>query len=257
MRAECSPNVASVERALAILEFLDGSRRDWRMSAISRKLGIPKSSAHVLVLTLQRAGYLDRPTASKGYTLGPRARNLGRAAAWRESLADMASPHMNRLAHRTKLTVHLAVRDGNQGVYIQKAQDPDSIPFDTYVGKRINLHCTAVGKVILAHEERRFSHDFLTHGIFARHTVNTITTPAHLKSALQAIYRRGCALDNEEEELQVRCLSVPVFTPAGSFVAALGVAGTSRQISGDNRALIETVKTTASSIYRNAVMMVF
>lgn len=250
MNAENCRNVESVERALAILELLNGSRRDWRMSAISRKLGIPKSSAHVLVLTLQRTGYLDQAIESKGYQLGTRARDLGHGVSRRAALAQMASPYMERLARSTGLTVHLAVRDGKQGVYIQKAQTPECLPFDTYVGKRINLHCTAVGKIILAHEERRFSHRFLAQGPFSRHTVNTITAPALLRSALQAIYRRGCAFDNEEEELQVRCLSVPVFAPTGDFVAALGVTGSANQIPAHESILVDTVKRTAQAIYR-------
>lgn len=243
-----SPNVQSVERALAILEFIDESKREWRMSAISRKLGIPKSTAHVLVLTLERAGYIERTTDSRGYTLGIKARQLGRSRR-RLELAESASPHMERLAEQTKLTVHLAIRDGNQARYIQKADDPASIYFDTYIGKRVNLHCTAVGKIILAHEEIRFSRSFLAHQKFSRHTINTITSPVDLRNTLESVRKRGCALDDEEEELETRCLSVPVFAPDGTFLAALGVAGTLNQIpNGRTAALLATVRRTANAI---------
>lgn len=251
-----SPNVQSVERALAILEFIDESKREWRMSAISRKLGIPKSTAHVLVLTLERAGYIERVKDSRGYTLGVKARALGRNKR-KLALAEMASPHMELLAVQTKLTVHLAVRDGNQAKYIHKANDPSSIHFDTYIGKRVNLHCTAVGKVILAHEETRFSQLFLTHQTFCRHTINTITSPADLRNTIQSVLKRGCAVDDEEEELEVRCLSVPVFSPSGQFVAALGVAGTIDQIpNGSTGALLRTVRRTVNAIYQTRSGMI-
>lgn len=241
----------SVERALAILEFMDESRREWRMSAISRKLGIPKSTAHVLVLTLERAGYVERAEDSRGYILGRKAHSLGRSKKKLE-LAEMASPHMEKLASQTNLTVHLAVRDGYQARYIQKVDAPYSARFDTYIGKRVNLHCTAVGKIILAHEEPRFFHGFLAHQRFCRHTVNTITSAADLRKTIQGVFQRGCAVDNEEEELEVRCLSVPVVSPNGQFVAALGVAGTIGQIpNGSTSPLLATVRRTAHEIRQN------
>jgi len=248
-----SPNVQSVERALAILEFIDESKKEWRMSAISRKLGIPKSTAHVLVLTLERAGYIERIADSRGYTLGVKARSLGRNKR-KLALAEVAASHMEKLAGQTKLTVHLAVRDGYQARYIQKADPPASTHFDTYIGKRVNLHCTAVVKIILAHEEQRFAHGFLAHQKFCRHTVNTITSPADLRNTIQSVLKRGCAVDDEEEELEVRCLSVPVFSASGQFVAALGVAGTIGQIpNGSTSALLASVRRTAHAIHQNAI----
>jgi DNA-binding IclR family transcriptional regulator len=144
------PNATAVERALAILECLDSSRRGLNISEISRKLNIPKSSAHVIILTLERLGYVQKKADSLNYGLGLRAYGLGMGMMKNLSISDVAVPHMRVLVDELRLPAHLAVPDGDQGVYIQKVDAPGLIKIDTYVGRRMDLHCTGVGKVILA-----------------------------------------------------------------------------------------------------------
>ncbi len=227
---DTSPNVTSVERALAILEFLDGARRGWNISEISRKLQIPKSSTHVLVRTLERQGYLKREPGSRGYTLGLKLYGLGRGVMRNLSLPEVALPAMKALSEHTGLTVHLAVLDVDQAIYIQKVEAPGLIRFDTYIGKRSNLHCTAVGKALLAYTTWQRQQRFLSRGSFARHTKNSITTAAALRQELQRIRERGYAVDDEEEELQIRCVAAPVLDSAGELVAAIGTTGTTGQV---------------------------
>ncbi len=225
-----SPHVTSVERALAILEFLDGARRGWNISEISRKLKIPKSSTHVLVLTLERQGYLKREPGSREYTLGLKLYGLGRGLMNNLALPKKALPAMEWLSERTGLTVHLAVLEMDQAIYIQKVEAPGLIRFDTYVGKRTNLHCTAVGKALLAYTTWQRQQRFLSRGSFARHTKNSITTAAALRQELQRIRERGYAIDDEEEELQIRCIAAPVLNHVGELVAAVGITGTVGQV---------------------------
>lgn len=223
------PNAASVERALAILECLDNSRRGLNISEISRKLGIPKSSAHVIVVTLERLGYVQKRGESLHYMLGLKAYGLGLGMMKSLSLSEAALPHMRALSNQLHLPSHLAVPDGDQGVYIQKVDTPGLIKIDTYVGRRMDLHCTGVGKILLSFGPQELHDRFLAKPVYIRYTRNTITSPKMLQREIARIRKLGYALDDEEEELAVRCVAVPVFQ-AGRFAAALSVTGTTAQI---------------------------
>lgn len=222
-------NASSVERALAILECLDSSRRGLNISEISRKLNIPKSSAHVIIVTLERLGYVQKRAESLYYTLGLKAYGLGQGMMKSLSISEAALPHMRALSSQLHLPSHLAVPDGDQGVYIQKVDTPGLIKIDTYVGRRMDLHCTGVGKVILAFGPQELQDRFLTKPVYIRYTRNTITSPRMMQREIAKIRKAGYALDDEEEELSVRCVSVPVLQN-GRFLAALSVSGTTAQI---------------------------
>jgi DNA-binding IclR family transcriptional regulator len=149
-------------------------------------------------------------------------------------LPDIALPHLQWLVERTRLTAHLAVLEKDQAIYIQKVDGPGLIKFDTYVGKRTNLHCTAVGKVLVAYASTERQQQVLSKKSFARYTTNTITLAALLRKELMNVRQKGYAIDDEEEELDIRCLAAPVFNQAGDFMAALGLTGTSGQLRDDN-----------------------
>ena len=225
-----APKATAVERAMAMLEYLDGSRRGLNISEISRKLGIPKSSAHVIVVTLERLGYVQKRADSLHYTLGLKAYGLGQGMLRGLSIAELAMPHMRALADQWRRPVHLAVPDGDQGVYIQKAEAPGSIQFDTYVGRRMDLHCTGVGKVLLAWGPAEILERLVAKPTYIRYTKNTITNAKALAKEVAAVRKQGWAIDDEEEELGVRCVAVPVFSAPGRFVAGLSMTGTTGQI---------------------------
>jgi DNA-binding IclR family transcriptional regulator len=117
-----------------------------------------------------------------------------------------------------------------QAVYVQKVDGPGFIRFDTRVGKRTNLHCTSVGKILLAYGPAMYRKEFFANPTFARYTRKTIATAQELKAELEKVRQRGWALDDQEEELEVRCAAVPVFTPKGELLAALSVTGTVGQL---------------------------
>jgi len=118
------PKASAVERALLILEALDSSRRGLNISELSRRLQIPKSSTHVIVVTLERLGYVQKHPDSLHYRLGLRAYALGQSMTKSLSLSEVALPHMRVLVDQLRLSAHLAVADGDQGVYIQKVESP-------------------------------------------------------------------------------------------------------------------------------------
>ncbi len=219
----------SVERALLVLEALDSSRRGLNISELSRRLRIPKSSTHVIVLTMERLGYIQKRPGSLHYSLGLRAYALGHSMTKNLSVSEVALPHMRVLVDQLHLSAQLAVPDGDQGVFIQKVEAPGLIKIDTYVGRRMDLHCTAVGKVILAFGPPDLLERLLAKQVYIRHTRNTITSPKLLQREIVRVRKLGYAVDDEEEEPAVRCVAVPV-SHAGRFAAGLSVTGATTQI---------------------------
>jgi DNA-binding IclR family transcriptional regulator len=239
-----------VERAFSIVELLVRSRRPWRVSEISRKLGVPKSTTHVLVTTLERLGYLTRGLDNRSYTSGMRVHEL--AQPWIGSLVlpDLAVSRLEWLVQQSRLTAHLATMGTDQAIYIHKVEGPGPARFDSYVGKRANLHCTAVGKVLLAFGPETVLQNYLAKGSFAHHTEKTITTAPVLYQEILKVRKRGFAIDDEEEELDVRCVAIPVFSPGGEVQVALGVTGMASQIHPENtRALLDLMKRAAAGIF--------
>jgi DNA-binding IclR family transcriptional regulator len=225
-------HTTSLERAFAILEYLDGSRRGLNISELSRRLGIPKSTTHVIVVALRRLGYLTLDERKREYSLGLKVHGLGRGLMKSFSLPERALGPMKWLTEASRCTSQLAILADDQAMYIQKVEGPGLVQFDSYIGKRTNLHCTGVGKVLLAWSDDR--EHLLNRKSFARYTKKTITSPAALRRELARVRQRGYAMDDEEEELEVRCLAAPIFNSAGGCIAALAIAGTIHEIGDDN-----------------------
>jgi DNA-binding IclR family transcriptional regulator len=221
---------SAVERALLILETLDNSRRGLNISELSRRLRLPKSSTHVIVLTLERLGYVQKRAGTLHYSLGLKAYALGHSMTKNVSISELALPHMRALADQMHLSAQLAVLDGEQCVCIQKVEAPGLIKIDTYIGRRMDLHCTAVGKVILAFGPGDVLERVLAKQVYIRHTRNTVTSPKLMQREVLRIRKSGYAVDDEEEEPGVRCVAVPIYHANGAFAAGLSITGTITQI---------------------------
>lgn len=244
-----TPSALAVERTVAILECLDNSRRGLNVSEVSRRLGIPKSSAHVLMVTLDRLGYIRRAPNGRDFCLGLKTLALGQRMAKVLSVSDAALPHMQSLVNEVRLSAHLSVLDRDQAVFMQKAAPPSLIQLDTYIGRRMDLHSTALGKVILAFSPRESMKHLLSKRLLAPHTPKTITSGKALHQEVSRVRRLGYAIDDEEQELGVRCVAVPILHEDTGFVAALSLAGTIEQLplrSAEN--LVTRLKQCAAAI---------
>ncbi len=244
------PHATMVARAMKIMETLDSSRRGLNISEISRKLGIPKSSTHVIILTLEELDYVHKASTTRRYSLGLRAYGLGQTMMKSLSMAEIARPVMQKLVETTDLTSHLAVLDKDQAVCIQKVEPAGLIQFDTKVGRRMDLHCSGLGKVILAHGGDDLLRHFLSKKAFARHTRKTICSSRALEREAGKVRRQRYAVDDQEEELEVRCVAVPVFNRQHEFAGALSVTGTTGQIPITRiKPLVKTLKQRSEEIF--------
>jgi DNA-binding IclR family transcriptional regulator len=169
-------------------------------------------------------------------------------------LRQHTAPYLSGLRMRTGLTVHLAILEQNEAVLIGKQETSRGARLATWVGKRMDFHCTAVGKAILAFlPEAGVDAVFHKHGL-ARHNENTIATTRRMHEELERVVKVGYALDNEETELGVRCLGIPIFGPQARPLAAISIAGATSEISLDDLPhLSSELRQTATAISRDVV----
>jgi DNA-binding IclR family transcriptional regulator len=224
-----SPSVA-VERALAILEVVAQEPEGLSNAEISRKLQIPKSSASYILRTLETQGYLHRDGDSGKYRVGLKILSLSRGALSGIDVREVALPIMRHLVEKTKLTCHLAILDGPDAVYVEKVEPEGFIKMDTWVGRRMRVHATSVGKALVAHIPQERLEKILAEAGMAKRTSKTITTLPRLLRDLEKVRTQGYAVDDEENNMGARCVGAPVFNQQGAIEAAVGLSGTTMQV---------------------------
>src|SRR5580692_9983760 len=248
--ADSSPATA-VERALNILEAAAQRRDGLTNSEISRKLAIPKSSASYILRTLERRGYLRRDAETGRYKLGLKILSLGGDAQSNLDIADLALPFMRSLVERVHLTAHLAVLDQGEAVYVEKVEAPGFFKVNTWVGRRMYLHSTSVGKSLLAWLQKQEMEAIVRQQGMKKRTPKTITAVSRLLADLELVREQGYAVDDEENSTGARCLGAPIHDATGSVTAALGVSGTLTQVDEENLSRIaDALKETARRISR-------
>lgn len=220
----------AVRRALQILEAVGAREGGLTNSEISRKLTIPKSSASYILRTLESCGYLRREPGTGKYLLGLKVLGLSRGVQAGTDVKEAAAMVLRRLVDRTDLTAHLAVLDRGEAVYVEKVEPHTFIKMDTWVGRRMAINSTGVGKALVAHLTDAELDAVLKERGFARRTPKTITSRPKFLRELQKVRERGYAVDDEENSLGARCVAVPIFDSFGRAIAAIGLTGTTTQI---------------------------
>jgi len=243
-----TPSVPALENGLRALELLAQSRSGLSLAEMTRQLSIPKSTAHCLLLTLERCGYLNRNERNR-YLFGLKLFSLANMALSSLELREKAAPFLKSLMARTRLTAHLAVLENHEAVLIDKAEPIGVLKLATWLGKRMEVHCTALGKALIAWLPEEEVDAMLRERGLPRHNDNTISSVRRLKEDLARVRKQGFALDDEEDEIGARCVSAPVFADAGKVLAAVSVSGTTLQIGPDNIGVMaDRVKECAASI---------
>jgi DNA-binding IclR family transcriptional regulator len=223
----------SVRRAFAILELLEASDRRRNLSEISRKLDLPKSTTSVLLSTLESMGYITRDASERRYLLTSKAFGFGLELSNQLGLSRRARPTLETVAHALRVTAHIAVLDGDQALFVNKVDGVAQPCCDIYPGRRTNLPCTAVGKILIAYMSEGQQRLFLARHRSIQHTSRTIVCPERLMEEITWVRKQGYSFDNQEEELRVRCVAVPIFGEQRP-VATLGITGTLAEIRPDN-----------------------
>ena len=244
---ESSPyRVQVLDRALAIIDTLAAESDDLGLMDLAALLQLHKSTAHRLLMILERRRIVERDPQTGRYRLGLRLFELGALAIARFNIRDCARPHLERLLFDTDETVHLCVLDEGGVLYVDKLEPSRSVRMASKIGRLSPAHCSAVGKAMLAHLPERELDEILKHRGLPRMTAKTIVTPADLKAELQAVRERGYAIDNEEAEDGVRCVGAVVLGHNGRPLGAISTSAPSFRLT------MERVPAVAASVCRAA-----
>jgi IclR family transcriptional regulator, acetate operon repressor len=236
--------VQSLERAFTLLELMAEDGGEVPLSRLAVGSGLPLSTTHRLVRTLVARGYV-RQLPSRRYVLGPRLIHLGESSS--RALGHWAQPHLTDLVDGTGETANMAMLDGDRVVYVAQVPSRHSMRMFTEVGRRVYLHCTGVGKALLAQLPRETAREIVERAGMPRRTPRTITDPDELMEELDRISRKGYAVDDGEQEAGVRCVAVPVLGGPGQ--TALSVSGPAGRVTMDSVPQVaELLRATAAEL---------
>lgn len=243
------PLVPALHKAFAVLDLV-ARESGIGFTAIRRSLDLPKSSAFQLINTLCDLGALQTAPGG-GYVLGLRLCELGAIATSQRVIEPIALPHLQRLARETGMTCHLGVLEGNEAVYLAKVESGQAIKISSWVGKRLSLHRSSLGKALLAFAAEPERERLIGSLEWIAKTPRSIVDAQTLRAELALVRGRGWAVDDEEDVPNIRCVAAPIFDRVGICVAAISAVGTVLQIAPDAfPALAAQVTHTATTISR-------
>lgn len=242
-----TPGATVTGRVMAVLGAFDERHRRLSLSDVARRAGLPPPTAHRLAGELVRHGALAR--VGGDYVIGRRLWDIGLLAPVRSTLREAAAPFLHDLYAATLATVHLAVRDRDDVLYLDRLSGRASVPVVSNVGSTLPMHATGVGKVLLAHAPERVRRRVL--GALTPVTPHTITRPAVLSAQLDRVRRDGYATTEEEMTLGACSVAVPV-RDRDEVVAAVGVVV--RSLRRDRGRLTAALQVAAQGISRQLGM---
>ena len=216
--------LSSVATSVRLLKAFSEEQVEIGISDLAKRLGVAKSTVHRLAVTLVADSMLEQNPETGKYRLGIALFRLGSLVRRRMTMSNEARPLLRDLREKVNETVHLAVLDGSEIMYVFNLESTQAIRMRSDVGVRKPAYCTAEGQAILAFQPAEVVERVVRDGLNPR-TPQTITDPLALKKVLEAVRIRGCAIEDEESELGMRCIAAPLRNDAGEVVAAIGLAG--------------------------------
>ena len=215
----------STSRLFQIIEFLACSR-DWvSLRTMARELHISAASAYRSLNSLKELGYVRQHSEDARYQLTLKIAWVSAQVLENVQLRQIAHPFLQNLTSITNETTHLAVLEGREFVYIDKVDNTQAMRMRSRVGQRGQLHCTAAGKSLLAFMPESELLPVLNTLKFQPVTENTITDPKRFQLHLSQVRRLGYAVDDEENEVGIRCIGSPIYDHAGRLAGALSISG--------------------------------
>ncbi|MFI9813494.1 IclR family transcriptional regulator [Saccharothrix variisporea] len=234
-----------LEKALGVLDAFEGRPDGLRLADLARHSGLPVTTVRRLATDLVRREVLER-LPDRRYVVGRRLWQLGLLARVQGGLRDVALPFLQDLYEATRENVHLAVRDGEHALYLERLHGRTSVPLVSRAGGRLPLHATGVGKVLLAHAPEDVVASVVAHA--EKVTPYTITEPGRLLRDLAEVRRRGYARTVQEMTLGTCSVAVPVFDASGAVVASIGLVMATRR---DPARHLAALRVAAAGIARN------
>lgn len=243
---ETKNNLQTIRKSFDIVHLLM-ENGPTRLSEIADELDMAESTAHRYLDTLYNLRYVSR--SGKRYQIGLRFARVGTAARTRDPNYRKMRPYVQKLAAETEERAHFITEDHGLGVYLYQSTGSNAVKVGANIGRQVNLHCSAAGKVILSNYSRERVNEILDMWGMPANTEYTITDRDALFSELDTVRNRGYAFNREEAVEGVHVVSAPV-KPGDTVIGALCIAGPSRRLTGDRfeEELPEMLLSTANEI---------
>ncbi len=238
-RVKESPyRVQVLDRALAVIEALAQRTDERSLAEVSEAVGLHKSTAHRILMVLERNRLVLKNSRNGRYRLGLKLFELGSKAIAGTHLREQARPYLSRVMFETGETVHLCLFDNGEVLYVDKIEPQKSVRMSSTVGRRSPAYCTSVGKAILAQLPPEEVQEMILRFGLQKKTRRTITSPVALQAELAVTRSRGYAIDDEENEEGVRCVGAAVLDYSGRPIAAISISGPAFSITKDKLAVV-------------------
>jgi IclR family transcriptional regulator, KDG regulon repressor len=230
MEQVAKARLSSVANSIRLLTSFSGQENELGITTLASRLRLAKSTVHRLAATLTSAGFLEQNSETGKYRLGVALFELGALVRRRMDVANEARPKLRELLEKTGETVQLGIVDHYSVLYVYEMESPRAIRMAAAVGGRAPLHCTAVGKVLLAFQPADYMKQVIERGL-TPYTAKTITKRDAVLGMLEEVRLREHAIDDEESEGGLRAVAAPVRNHSGAVIAALGVAAPVQRMS--------------------------
>ncbi len=213
----------AIHRALQLLDFVCRSPQPVTLPEAAAAVSLPRPTTFRILQALTQHGLLAQRDESRSYTAGLQLFELYHVATHELDLLREAQPELAALSAAFDETVHMAILDGPDIIYVAKEESQRAVRMFSAIGKRAPAYCTGVGKVLLAFASETELQSAVNATIFMQHTPTTVTSEANLKAELTEIRKLGYAIDNGEHELEIRCVASPVFNSNGQLIAGISL----------------------------------
>lgn len=217
--------VKSVGRALDIIALVSSKKGGLGVTEIAKQIDINKSSVYRILSTLVQYGYVEQDEETGRYKLGYKFLEISSKLLESIDLRAEARPYLLELERDTNEVIHLVVYDQGEVVYIEKLEGNETLRMHSKVGKRAPMHCTSVGKAILAHLPPSVVLDIIDRKGLPMHTDKTIVDKDEFLQELIKVKQVGYAMDLEENENGITCMAVPIFDHLGKVISAVSISG--------------------------------
>jgi len=219
--------IRSIHNALNLLEEFKGDKDELGVTELSKRLDLHKNRVFRILATLEAKGYIEQNKATENYRLGVKSLELGQTFIKQLGLVRQAKPFLREIVEKCNEMAYVGTIRQNSVIYLDVEEAIQMVKVDNRVGWRLPIHCTAIGKVQVAYssEEELEKLGILDH--MESFTANTIVDRGEFLKHLKAVAKQGYALDNEEYNLGVRCVGVPLRDYTGRVVAGISVSGPS------------------------------
>lgn len=223
--AEKTNGIKSIMKAARVINMLANEGQPLSLAQMSSNMAISKSTLHGIISTLVDVKFVVQDQQTGRYWLGTRLFEIGSSISSQWNVRKIAYPFIQRIVAETGETVHMAVLDDYEVLYINKQESTSSIRIVTDVGVKLPAHCTGLGKALLSGMSRLELQFMVKSKGLAKYTESTITNFEDFWKEIRHIKSRGYAVDEQEFVEGLRCVAVPVFSHAGDIIAALSVSG--------------------------------